>query len=1238
MTGDFSRNTFDPAKGYSAVRMQQGRLFTDADWNEEGDIARHAERSTTRAVIGASGFPETDPGFAIQPGAGAAALLVGTGEAFLDGIRIVNAPGPAISLERASGAGANTQWKVTAGERLAVGHYLVLAGNSPAQAVRVSELLADDAAGLQLVKCAAALSANNQVSAVRWYSVESQPHFPSQAMPAQAAQYLVYLDVWERPVGAIEDPAIRETAFGGPDTAMRDKLLWQVRIAAVADLIASGAAAQPVSCKSFGPDWTPFGPGPRGRLAARSTTVQLGGDPCVLPAIGGYRRLDNHLYRVEVHNGGTIASGKVRLKWSIDNASHRSAYSAIDSGKIVVDTLGPDEVTSLQRQDWIEILDEARVLSGKGGFFGRISDVNGTRLSLDKLLDPDTLLELTANGAPDTTLLPSKGIVRRWEGGQPVAVANANWLALEPGVEVQLAEGRFATGDYWTIPARSLVADIEWPRDSATGGPALRLPQGIQHHYSALGLATLAGASWTVTDCRPPFAPLTLQRSFLYLGGDGQEAMPQPANTANLTALASPLRVGVVRGKTPVAGAKVEFRVTTGTGKVGDGVQNLTVLQVATGADGVASVTWSLDAATQTQRVEARLLDAAGTPTHLPIQFSASISRASQVSFDPANVPALAGADTVQEAIEKLVALKEAGCSTYVVVEGSDWVALLKAIKPGENAAICFQRGRFATAEQVDLEGLGHITLHGAGSGTTIVATKGECAIRFSKCASISVREIAFSAPDGGEVNWRPGIRPQRMGALTVLDCPVVTISDAEFTCGGSATPERTCLTVRGSAKAPLKSVGILRNRMIAGYGQDGVLVTDAARCLIEDNEIDIAPRSRRLSFERLLGARFWRAKLLDQLISGVKEGGLVIGDNIRTIAAGPFIATFRSTVPQREWSLLLKKRPLGPAARTAMADFQTAVRALLEAVTDDPTLLASFERTVRRLENAGGNTNPLGRDVKRALVVADDVQFGRKDRAERGDAGKVSVSVGQVGLVFDSVVDQQDWRSAMAIVPPKKPPTDAAELGNHLRRLAVRMIADVKFRDRLPSAKNWFTGFAKALPSFGRQAITCGGGVLDDVTVTGNITSGFVRGVHIGTSVDTRNTVVSAGRVTVSRNHLACRKPAEKVYAGCALFVGNADTVRIERNNIDWFATPMKNRYAQGIRVWGKLGRYLVVAENRIEVASLGIRIKPSDPVDDGLWKRYLWLVADNLVDGVDPALVMRVPPWTEKRFNRPS
>ena len=37
--GDFTRTTFDPTHHYSGVRMQQGRVQLDADWNEQLDIA-----------------------------------------------------------------------------------------------------------------------------------------------------------------------------------------------------------------------------------------------------------------------------------------------------------------------------------------------------------------------------------------------------------------------------------------------------------------------------------------------------------------------------------------------------------------------------------------------------------------------------------------------------------------------------------------------------------------------------------------------------------------------------------------------------------------------------------------------------------------------------------------------------------------------------------------------------------------------------------------------------------------------------------------------------------------------------------------------------------------------------------------------------------------------------------------------------------------------------------------------
>jgi photosystem II stability/assembly factor-like uncharacterized protein len=63
----------------------------------------------------------------------------------------------------------------------------------------------------------------------------SQPdYWPGGLEPPSAAGRprtdLVYLDVWDRHITALEDPGLREPALGGPDTATRLKTVWQVKI------------------------------------------------------------------------------------------------------------------------------------------------------------------------------------------------------------------------------------------------------------------------------------------------------------------------------------------------------------------------------------------------------------------------------------------------------------------------------------------------------------------------------------------------------------------------------------------------------------------------------------------------------------------------------------------------------------------------------------------------------------------------------------------------------------------------------------------------------------------------------------------------------------------------------------------------------------------------------------------------------------------------------------------------
>src|SRR4051812_19010096 len=89
LDGDITRSTFHPAKGYTSVRLQQGRVPVDADANENTDILVHDARTGRADVIGGQGGPVGSAGFEVVPSVGPpAGLRVLPGVFYVDGIRI----------------------------------------------------------------------------------------------------------------------------------------------------------------------------------------------------------------------------------------------------------------------------------------------------------------------------------------------------------------------------------------------------------------------------------------------------------------------------------------------------------------------------------------------------------------------------------------------------------------------------------------------------------------------------------------------------------------------------------------------------------------------------------------------------------------------------------------------------------------------------------------------------------------------------------------------------------------------------------------------------------------------------------------------------------------------------------------------------------------------------------------------------------------------------------------------
>jgi hypothetical protein len=386
----------------------------------------------------------------------------------------------------------------------------------------------------------------------------TQPDYPvptSKLLTGVTGNFAVYLDVWERHVTALEEPEIREVALGGPDTATRSEVVWQVKLFPLAGSNTATGKNAVVAAPSFNStdlnaailkaakgsnakNATPTGaltlnsdypfPLSLAALRARARQIPPDTDPCAIPPASSYRGLENQLYRVEIHTGGPITSNPT-FKWSRENGSVTFPILKItqdttsSTTNVSLAGLGRDQKLGLAVGDWVEIVDDAYALQNLAEPLLQV-----TAVSLDDLSVTLGGLRATANRGDDPTQHP---LLRRWDqsgssstlpgGVLPItegsATVDTDWITLEDGVQI-LFDGSaqpngitlYRTGDYWLIPARVATGDVEWPQSA--GSPSAMTPRGVQHQFAALAVVTVAAGNVTVNrDFRRFFDVLSKQ-------------------------------------------------------------------------------------------------------------------------------------------------------------------------------------------------------------------------------------------------------------------------------------------------------------------------------------------------------------------------------------------------------------------------------------------------------------------------------------------------------------------------------------------------------------------------------------------------------------------------------------------------------------------------------------------------------------------------------------------------------
>jgi hypothetical protein len=525
MKGDFSRLTFNRAKSFTRVLMQQGRVQLDSDFNEQVEILWHYLRTLATDLIGPHGGPAGEMlGFAVTPKAAQNRkdledLIIGYGRYYVDGILCENLPGGmmmedahsakpghAAEHEMSEDEGTNGQDDEDEGAMARTPGTPGFPGGPILPGMPHSP----DTGVSYYGQRGAILSAEE--ARARYDEIPKEQH-----------PFLLYLDVWERSVSGIEEPGIVEVALGGPDTAARTQVVWQVRAEELKNV-----KADEIHCDEFegSATWTnllnKLQPKERGRLAAkaREPRTEESTDPCIISPDALYRGAENQLYRVEIHTGGTTNSvPRATFKWSRDNGSNVYPVLTVKDKMVFLEHLGRDSRSGLQAGDWVEIVTDEYTPLRRAQPLSQVESVDPIGMTV------------TLKTAPPANALGKYPMLRRWDqrtGDQNVgglelndddddkdrdnaAFIKAQWLNLEDGIQVRFEAGRtYVAGDYWLIPARTATGDIQWPR----GDNPMLPPQGITHHYAPLAgvffgaHGPAAEEEYFVTDLRRRINPI----------------------------------------------------------------------------------------------------------------------------------------------------------------------------------------------------------------------------------------------------------------------------------------------------------------------------------------------------------------------------------------------------------------------------------------------------------------------------------------------------------------------------------------------------------------------------------------------------------------------------------------------------------------------------------------------------------------------------------------------------------
>lgn len=292
---------------------------------------------------------------------------------------------------------------------------------------------------------------------------------------------------------------------------------------------------------------------------------------------------------------------------------------------------------------------------------------------------------------------------------------------------------------------------------------------------------------------------------------------------------------------------------------------------------------------------------------------------AQDVFFDNTSCgTALPQVKTVQEAIDALCQRQGGACQIQLApVPG--WETALSALAETD-AEICFQTGLYPLDRRVVIRDKGHLKITGAGPGTRIVVAKDEAALVFENCESVTVRDLGAEAQQAGSSAVGEPLNRMLNGVLTFRNCGSVTAENLALKCASGTEPAATCITVSTLGQVVKadtgSSVRIQGCDLRVGHLQVGILVINATRTRIFDNQIRVGKKPDSLTLKRLLASRYYRTAVRQLLLHDVdlSEASLLApgGKELVEFQGHAFLFS-TDPILHNQWERLIKAiRPMG--------------------------------------------------------------------------------------------------------------------------------------------------------------------------------------------------------------------------------------------------------------------------------------------------------------------------------------